>query len=56
MKKTKINPRDRRPIPAPQNGPNDRIQLPPSRMDPDGWYTGLPLDWRDRPVQDQDDL
>ena len=27
-----------------------------SRTDPEGWYTGIPLDFKDRPVQDADDL
>ncbi len=55
FKKTKISPKDRHPRPVNETGPSDMIRLPPSRMDPDGWYTGLPMDFRE-PVQDADDL
>lgn len=56
MKKIKINPKDRKPRPVCETGPSDMIHLPPSRTDPEGWYTGLPLDYKERPVQDADDL
>ncbi len=56
MKKIKINPKDRKPRPVSETGPSDMIHLPPSRTDPEGWYTGLPLDFKERPVQDADDL
>lgn len=56
MKKIKINPKDKRPRPVAETGPSDMIRLPPSRTDPEGWYTGLPMDWWDKPVQDADDL
>ena len=56
MKKIKINPKDRKPRPVFETGPSDMIHLPPSRTDPEGWYTGRPIDFKDRPVQDADDL
>ncbi len=56
MKKIKINPKDRKPRPVFETGPSDMIHFPPSRTDPEGWYTGRPLDFKDRPVQDADDL
>ncbi len=56
LKKMKINPKDFRPRPVAETGPSDMIHLPPSRTDPEGWYTGLPLDRREVPVQDADDL
>ena len=56
MKQIKINPKDRKQRPVFETGPSDMIHLPPSRTDPEGWYTGRPLDFKDRPVQDADDL
>ncbi len=56
MKKIKLNPKDRRPRPLVETGPSDMIHLPPSRTDPEGWYTGLPMDYREKPTQDADDL
>jgi hypothetical protein len=56
MKKIKLNPKDRRPRPLVETGPSDMIHLPPSRTDPEGWYTGLPMDYRETPTQDADDL
>ena len=34
----------------------DIINMPPSDTDPMGSYTGVPLDERETPVQDVDDL
>ncbi len=34
----------------------DQLQFPPSNTDTQGWYTGVPLDPKERPVQDADDL
>ena len=56
MKKMKWNPKNKMPRPVAETGPSDMIRLPPSRTDPEGWYTGLPLDFPQKPVQDADDL
>ena len=32
------------------------VNMPPSKTDPQGSYTGNPLDENERPVQDADDL
>lgn len=32
------------------------VNIPPSKTDPQGSYTGNPLDENERPVQDADDL
>ena len=32
------------------------VSTPPSRFDPDGSYTGKPMDTHEKPVQDADDL
>ncbi len=57
-KKTKINPRDRKKplVPIVPEGVSDMIRFPSSRTDPDGWYTGNPLNPFEKPVQDADDL
>ena len=34
----------------------DILNLPPSATDPMGSYTGVPLDEKETPVQDADDL
>ena len=42
MKKIKLNPKDKKPRPVSETGPSD--------------MTGLPMDFREKPVQDADDL
>lgn len=54
-KNTRINPKDRR-QPIDDTMPPGVLNFPPSRMDPDGSWTGNPVDVRDMPQQDADDL
>ena len=54
-KSPRANPKDpRKPIDDTQ--PRNVLNFPPSRMDPDGSWTGNPIDVRDMPQQDADDL
>ena len=43
-------------VPLDNTGRPGCYHFPPSRMDPFGSYTGYPMDERDEPIQDADDL
>lgn len=55
MKNTKINPKERK-KPNDFGAATDLVKFPPSRTDPEGWYTGRPINEWAKPVQDADDL
>ena len=61
MKQNRSKPKTKHPLP-PGTQPHftqellNQLHLPPSRTDPQGWYTGVPADKGERPTQDADDL
>lgn len=44
------------PMPPPSEKVRSIIEEPPSKNDPQGWYTGKPTNSTEVPTQDADDL